>query len=952
MHGSRFPWLLLAALSLSASPLAAAPQVTNVSLRGLQIGVPTVLVFDGAELAGESRLVTSLPLKSQQLQPDASPNRVAIEVVVDESAQPGVYAVRVASSSGISAPLLFAVDRLPQRPFAEVVESLPVALTGSLSGSEVKKTVFTGKQGQSLVIDVEAQRLGANFKPAVRLYDERGRQVTSAAAQTSLADDARCTVVLPADGKYTLELHDRGFRAAAPGLFRLKMGEFSVADRVHPHAVAIAAPAQLAFLGGNVAAQDTVEVAPGNRTPGEYGAPWPPLPRATGPQPTLLLSDHAEVVETASTPNMQGVGAAHVGISGRLAQAGEEDRYLLNVVPNQKLQVEMHARRLGSPIDGVLSIRNEQGAQLAGADDVPGSLDPNVNEFTVPAGVTKLVIAVKDLHARGGDSFNYYVRVRDLGRPDFSLSVASDRILIPAGGTQVIPVSVARTSYAGPITLELAGLPPLVSVTGNEIAAGASSGLLALSAPPGASGAGIVRVIGRGANEGAGIVRTARAPALPGSRLAPYLRDEIGWGVTAALPLTVAWSPANDMLLQGVTTPATAQLTRAAGLPGTVRLRLVTTQPPVKKTIKENNQDKQVDDPSRQLRLVSDVVLPPDAATASAALHVPADLPTGAWDVALAAELLSPDGKTVVATAYAPVRRLTVQPPLALELTSANTAEGKAGLGTSGQFAGKITRAAGYQQPVVVTLKGLPAGYTAPLVEVPADQGEFALPLQFPFASPPGELKNVQLVALQDPNNPLAARSNALPVTITLTPGEKPTAEKPHEVFEDDANFVALLSEGAGQATTDGEKHSGTAALRVTPDHKQNAKIPGMELKIREKPAAGEYRYLRFAWRKKQGNSLCLQLAHDGQFGPGGSGRAGAKFRYHAGPGSEPYAGSVAIDAALPGQYVVVTRDLFADFGEFTLTGLGFSALDGEAAYFDGIYLGRTLSDFELIGAK
>ena len=49
--------------------------------------------------------------------------------------------------------------------------------------------------------------------------------------------------------------------------------------------------------------------------------------------------------------------------------------------------------------------------------------------------------------------------------------------------------------------------------------------------------------------------------------------------------------------------------------------------------------------------------------------------------------------------------------------------------------------------------------------------------------------------------------------------------------------------------------------------------------------------------------------------------------------------------------WVVVTRDLFADFGEFTLTGLSLSVPDedGGAAAFDQIYLGRTSQDFTKI---
>jgi hypothetical protein len=54
------------------------------------------------------------------------------------------------------------------------------------------------------------------------------------------------------------------------------------------------------------------------------------------------------------------------------------------------------------------------------------------------------------------------------------------------------------------------------------------------------------------------------------------------------------------------------------------------------------------------------------------------------------------------------------------------------------------------------------------------------------------------------------------------------------------------------------------------------------------------------------------------------------------------------IDEKLPDGWVVVTRDLFEDFGEFTLNGLALSAVDGEYALYDHIYLGRSAADFEL----
>jgi len=945
-------WIAVALILLAASSASSAPQINNVSQRGVKIGESTTLVFDGGELAPEPRIVTSLPLKSQQPKPDSTANRATIEIVVDEAAQPGIYVVRLASTAGISNPVLIAVDRLPQAALGEEIAALPVALSGALGGSDVRRTTFSGAKGQRIVIDVEAQRLGANFKPVVRLYDARGRQIAFAASQPWFGGDARFVTSLPDDGKYSIELHDRIYRAGAPGMFRLKVGDFATADRVHPAAVALERETKLTLLGGNVPAESMADINTHSQIAGNRPASWPNLPLVAGPRPNVLASDHAEVVEALAAVVLQEVGAPSVGISGVLSAAGEEDKFLVAVTPGQKLRVEMHARRIGSPIDGVLSIRNEQGAQLAGADDVPGSLDPMVADFTVPANVSKLMVAVKDLHGRGGADLNYRIVVRDLAKPDFSLALATDRILIPAGGTQVVQVQADRQSYAGQIKLELAVLPSAIQAQGTEIAPGAPMGLMTLSAPPGVAGAGLITITGRGGDDAAPLARVARGPMLAGSQLAPYLRDEIGWGVGAALPIGVAWSTSSDVLVQGTSLEAAVQLTRAANTPGGIRLRLLTTQPVIKKKIKENNMDKEVDDLARLLRLEENVVVPADKADAAAKLFVPGDLPVATWDATIVAELLSPDGKNVVATAYAPVKRFSVLQAFKLELTSTNTAEGKTGIGPAGKFTGKLQRAKGFDKPVLVTLRGLPQGYASPVVEVPADKSEFEFPLNFPFESKPGELKNVQLVALQDRNNPASARSNAIAVNVTLTPGEKPPAEKPREVFEDDEKFLASLNQGGGKITADGEKHSGAVALRVTPDQKSNPKMPGVEFKIREVPGPGEYRYLRFAWRKKQGNLICLQLAHDGMFGPGGDSREGAKFRYHAGPGGEPFGGSVQVDGKLPAKYAVVTRDLFADFGEFTLTGFAFSAIDGQAAYFDGIYLGRTPGDFELIETK
>src|SRR5436305_2501904 len=105
----------------------------------------------------------------------------------------------------------------------------------------------------------------------------------------------------------------------------------------------------------------------------------------------------------------------------------------------QKWRFNVIARQFGSPLYGVLTIHKEDGSQLASGDDRPGSSDPLV-DFTVPKGVSKVQIAIKDMLSRGGPEFLYRIAVRDQGRPDFSLAVTSDKVDVPAGGTQVLAV--------------------------------------------------------------------------------------------------------------------------------------------------------------------------------------------------------------------------------------------------------------------------------------------------------------------------------------------------------------------------------------------------------------------------------------------------------------------------------------------------------------------------------
>lgn len=184
-----------------------------------------------------------------------------------------------------------------------------------------------------------------------------------------------------------------------------------------------------------------------------------------------------------------------------------------------------------------------------------------------------------------------------------------------------------------------------------------------------------------------------------------------------------------------------------------------------------------------------------------------------------------------------------------------------------------------------------------------------------------------------------------------LVPSVVRPRQSPVLLVDEQSEFAKLLVQGCGELNWQGEAFHGTACVKVTPDQRYSERIPGMQIAIRENPGPGEYRYLRFAWIKQGGDGIAIQLAHDYQWGPT-EGAAGA-FRYHAGPGGAAYGDSIEVAADLPTEWTVVTRDLYADFGEFTLTGIALTPFSGEHGLFDQLALARAPQDFEgLEGAE
>jgi hypothetical protein len=169
------------------------------------------------------------------------------------------------------------------------------------------------------------------------------------------------------------------------------------------------------------------------------------------------------------------------------------------------------------------------------------------------------------------------------------------------------------------------------------------------------------------------------------------------------------------------------------------------------------------------------------------------------------------------------------------------------------------------------------------------------------------------------------------------------------ELFEDDdeALVKGLTQENNGSvAKREGKDvYSGQRSLCVTPMQRFNPQMPGWNYPIVEKPGPGQYRYLRFAWKKVDGQQMMIQLCG----GPSPTQDWG--HRYVAGANLGGWKPDIILASKPPAVWKVVTRDLYKDFGAFTLSGIAFTPYDGTAGLFDHIYLARSLEDFDQIDA-
>jgi WD40 repeat protein len=350
--------------------------VRNASLnppspRGALRGRQTRLSLTGYGVGRAVSVVFREPGLTASIVPSARPDRdrVEVDLSVASDARVGLHAFTVLTPLGTPSYQTLAVTAAP-----EVVEgksadpvTLPATLVGRIEKpGEVDRYKIRARAGESLVFEVTGQALGSTLEPSLSVVDAQGASVEPIEARRPGRDPA-AIFRIPHDGLFTVQVADFNLGGSGNHFYRINAGALPTVRSVFPLGVTRGTKAWVALHGWNLGGAEKAVVAVGAEV---QAGSMVPVPVAGSTErhfpviggPVVVAADGPQVVEEGRSEDREHIQEIAVpgGVSGRIEQDGDADRFAFRARKGERLILEVFGRRLGSPTDPVIEVLDEE----------------------------------------------------------------------------------------------------------------------------------------------------------------------------------------------------------------------------------------------------------------------------------------------------------------------------------------------------------------------------------------------------------------------------------------------------------------------------------------------------------------------------------------------------------------------------------------------------------------
>ncbi len=464
-----------------------------------------------------------LPLPESQ-QAEDYPRDMAGQIRIRPDAPLGLRHGRLWTAEGAASGLKFMVGDLPEILEQEIdgdplpVEvQLPVTINGRIfPRQDIDIWSLTLGKGQTVACEVHAARLGSPLDSRLEVRDPTGRVI--AENDDAFGADSFVRFTAAAEGKYQVRIQDANLQGGPAYIYRLTLTEGPRIDRVYPLGGRRGSTARLQLSGQGVPAEP-IEVALPADGPRDF------LYRHAigGKQTNPVLLDLEKLPEyLEAEPNDSAVQAKEVAlpamVNGRIDQPGDVDYWNFTAKKGEALALELRAAQLGSPLQGVLTVQDVNGKELARAEGTATQADP-VLRLVIPAEGTYSVRVADRFRTRGGPEFAYRLRLTTTEAPGFRLRLATDALTLLRGGSTKLKITAERVGgFKEAIALSIAGLPSGIKVANSTIAAKQMAVDMTLTAEAAAAiGEARLKIQGSAPIAGQTVTQTATLPGPQGS---------------------------------------------------------------------------------------------------------------------------------------------------------------------------------------------------------------------------------------------------------------------------------------------------------------------------------------------------------------------------------------------------------------------------------------------------
>jgi len=434
---------------------------------------------------------------------------VFAEVTIAPNAKPGKREIRVVTKRGISNPLPFYVGQVPEvarkpmktcqlpvlgkehlaqrkRPPEEVElrVKVPCTMNGQIAPGEMNRYRFQASKGQRLVISAKARDLVPYvadgvpgwFQAVLKLRDAKGREVAYD-DDFLFNPDPVIFFQVAEDGEYVLSINEALFRGRESFVYRITISELPFVTSIFPLGARVGEPVRIETTGWNLEktalAPPPKDAKPGHHliaaTNGRFVSNY--VPFALNTLPECLEKEPNDDPSKAQEVTLP------IIINGRSNRPGDWDVFEVEGKAGETIVAEVHARRLGSPLDSFLKVTGADGKIIAFNDDhfdVASGLNTDHADsylmVKLPAD-GKYSIYLGDTRRHAGKEYAYRLRISQ-PQPDFELRLLPSRISMASKASGAVTVyAMRKDGFDGPIKLSFKDLPVGFESPGATLAA-------------------------------------------------------------------------------------------------------------------------------------------------------------------------------------------------------------------------------------------------------------------------------------------------------------------------------------------------------------------------------------------------------------------------------------------------------------------------------------------------